>query len=57
MKPRVIIISIDGFAAFYWRDPLVRAPVLRRLAERGVLAGGMETVFPSTPRGRPTRAW
>jgi predicted AlkP superfamily pyrophosphatase or phosphodiesterase len=48
MKPRVIIISIDGFAAFYWRDPLVRAPVLRRLAERGALAVGMETVFPST---------
>ena len=48
MKPRVIIISIDGFAAFYWRDPLVRAPVLRRLAERGALAAGMETVFPST---------
>jgi predicted AlkP superfamily pyrophosphatase or phosphodiesterase len=48
MKPRVIVISIDGFAAFYWRDPAVRAPVLRRLAERGVLAAGMECVFPST---------
>ena len=48
MKPRVIIISIDGFASFYWRDPAVRAPVLRRLAERGVLAAGMECVFPST---------
>jgi len=48
MKPRVIIISIDGFAAFYWRDPVVRAPVLRRLAERGVVAAGMACVFPST---------
>ena len=48
MKPRVIVISIDGFAAFYWRDPAVRAPVLRRLAERGALAAGMECVFPST---------
>jgi predicted AlkP superfamily pyrophosphatase or phosphodiesterase len=48
MKPRVIIVSIDGFAAFYWRDPAVRAPVLRRLAERGVVAAGMECVFPST---------
>jgi len=48
MKPRVIVISIDGFAAFYWRDPAVRAPVLRGLAERGALAAGMETVFPST---------
>jgi predicted AlkP superfamily pyrophosphatase or phosphodiesterase len=46
--PRVIVISIDGFASFYWRDPAVRAPVLRRLAERGVLAAGMECVFPST---------
>jgi predicted AlkP superfamily pyrophosphatase or phosphodiesterase len=48
MKPRVIVISIDGFAAFYWRDPAIRAPVLRRLAERGALAAGMECVFPST---------
>ena len=48
MKPRVIVISIDGFAAFYWRDPAVRAPVLRRLAERGAVAAGMECVFPST---------
>src|SRR5215470_6809911 len=38
MKRRVIVISIDGFAAFYWRDP----------AERGALAAGMECVFPST---------
>ena len=48
MKPRVIIISIDGFASFYWRDAAVRLPVLHGLAERGVLAAGMETVFPST---------
>ncbi len=45
---RLILISIDGFAAFYWRDPRVKAPVLRRLAERGVVADRMETVFPST---------
>src|SRR5947207_5279797 len=45
---RIIVISIDGLASFYWRDPAVRAPVLRRLAERGVLAAGMECVFPST---------
>ena len=48
MNERVIIISIDGFAAFYWRDPLVRVPTLRRLAERGVVAAGMEAVFPTT---------
>lgn len=46
--PRTVVISIDGFAAFYWRDPAVRVPTLRRLAERGVVAAGMETVFPST---------
>src|SRR5262245_61231815 len=45
---RVIIVSIDGFAAFYWRDPSLRIPTLRRLADRGVVAQGMETVFPST---------
>src|SRR5437773_1302998 len=44
----VIVISIDGFAAFYWSDPQARMPTLRRLAERGVVAKGMETVFPST---------
>ena len=48
MKPRVIIMSIDGFASFCWRDPSARLPVLRGLAERGVLAAGMETVFPGT---------
>src|SRR5262245_465986 len=47
-KPRVILISIDGFAAFYWSDPAMRLPCLRRLADRGALASGMETVFPST---------
>ena len=45
MRPRVVVISIDGFAAFY---PQARLPHLRRLAERGALASGMETVFPST---------
>src|SRR5947207_6972697 len=47
-KHRVIVISIDGFAAFYWRDPEARLPTLRRLAERGAVAAGVETVFPST---------
>lgn len=48
MKPRVIVISIDGLAAFYWGDPQARLPRLRALAERGALAASMETVFPST---------
>src|SRR5213596_2389925 len=45
---RIIVISIDGLAAFYWNDPQARMPTLRRLAERGAVAAGVETVFPST---------
>jgi len=48
VKPRVVVISIDGFAAFYWDDPQARLPTLRALAERGARASGMEVVFPST---------
>ena len=44
----VLVISIDGFADFYWRDERVRAPALRALAGRGAVADGMTTVFPST---------
>ena len=46
--PRAIVVSVDGLAAFYWADPQVRIPTLRGLAARGVVADGMETVFPST---------
>ncbi len=46
--PSAIVISIDGFAAFYWEDERARLPRLRRLAERGAVAGGMEAVFPTT---------
>src|SRR5262249_55552182 len=45
---RAIVVSIDGLAAFYWSDPRARMPTLRRLAERGAVAEGVETVFPST---------
>jgi predicted AlkP superfamily pyrophosphatase or phosphodiesterase len=48
VSERVIIVSIDGFAAFYWHDAQARLPTLRRLAERGVVAAGMEAVFPTT---------
>jgi len=44
----VVVISIDGFAAFYLSDPAARLPTLRGLAARGVAAAGVETVFPST---------
>ena len=46
--PDVVLISIDGFAGFYWDDPRARLPTLRRLAERGIVATRMECVFPST---------
>src|SRR5437764_945 len=46
--PKLILISIDGLAHFYWTDPAARMPVLRGLAERGASAGGMATVFVST---------
>jgi len=45
---RLILISIDGLAHFYWSDPAARMPVLRGLAERGAVADGMATVFVST---------
>lgn len=45
---RVILVSIDGFAGFYWPDPLARIPTLRALAEHGVVCDRMTTVFPST---------
>ncbi len=48
MKPRVVMVSIDGFAAFYWDDEQARLPTLRRLAERGAIATSMEAVFPTT---------
>jgi len=48
VKRRVVVISIDGLAAFYWTDSAARLPVLRGLADRGAVAGAMEAVFPTT---------
>ncbi len=45
---RLIVVSIDGLAGFYWNDPRARMPTLRALAARGALATTMETAFPST---------
>ena len=45
---RLIVISIDGLAGFYWDDPAARMPTLRGLAARGALARSVESVFPST---------
>jgi predicted AlkP superfamily pyrophosphatase or phosphodiesterase len=46
--PRVIVISVDGLAGFYWSDARARMPTLRALAARGALATRVDTVFPST---------
>lgn len=46
--PRLVLISVDGLADFYWSDAAARMPVLRGLAERGARADGMATVFVST---------
>src|SRR6266550_5581626 len=48
MRPFVLLVSIDGFADFYWHDERVKAPTLRALAERGAVANGVSAVFPST---------
>lgn len=46
--PRLLLISVDGLAGFYWRDPRARMPTLRALAARGAVSAGMRAVFPTT---------
>lgn len=43
----VILITIDGFPAYMWRDPSVPVHNLRRLAAEGVAANAMTVVNPS----------
>jgi predicted AlkP superfamily pyrophosphatase or phosphodiesterase len=43
----VLLISIDGFAAYYLDDPRVPLPNIRRLAAEGARADGMTVVTPS----------
>ena len=45
--PIVILISIDGLAAFNFDDPAGDVPTLRWMAENGARAQSMQTVFPS----------
>jgi len=45
--PIVILVSIDGLAAFNFDDPLADIPTLRWMAANGARAQGMQTVFPS----------
>lgn len=44
---QIILISIDGFAAFSLADPSQPLPTIRRLAQHGAIAEGMKTVNPS----------
>ncbi len=43
----VVLISIDGLAAYHLNDDEVELPNLRELIEKGVWAESSETVFPS----------
>jgi predicted AlkP superfamily pyrophosphatase or phosphodiesterase len=43
----VILVSIDGFAAFHLADQTIELPNIRALAAAGAAADASETVFPS----------
>jgi Type I phosphodiesterase / nucleotide pyrophosphatase len=43
----VVIVSIDGFAAYHLNNTAIELPNIRDLAARGVRADSSETVFPS----------
>jgi predicted AlkP superfamily pyrophosphatase or phosphodiesterase len=43
----VVLISIDGFAAYSLKDPTLAVPALRRLIAKGAVAEGMQVVNPA----------
>ncbi len=43
----VVLISIDGFPAYLWKDPTLVIPNLRQLASRGAVAEAMTVSNPS----------
>jgi predicted AlkP superfamily pyrophosphatase or phosphodiesterase len=43
----VVLISVDGLPADYFRDPRIHMPTMRRLAEEGASAEGMRCSFPT----------
>jgi predicted AlkP superfamily pyrophosphatase or phosphodiesterase len=43
----VVLISVDGLAAFYLNDPKADMPTIRRLAAQGAAAEGMLCSFPT----------
>jgi predicted AlkP superfamily pyrophosphatase or phosphodiesterase len=46
-EPHVVIITIDGFAAYMMKDKTAPIPTLRKLAEEGAVAEGMKVANPS----------
>jgi len=46
-EARVVLVSIDGFAAYHLADESLELPHLRELIRSGVQAESSETVFPS----------
>jgi predicted AlkP superfamily pyrophosphatase or phosphodiesterase len=43
----VILITIDGLAAYYLTDPKAPMPILRKLAAEGTVAAGMRVSNPA----------
>lgn len=43
----VILVSLDGFPAWMWKDPALPIPNLRRLAKEGTIADAMTVSNPS----------
>src|SRR4051812_36324414 len=46
-EPHVVIVTIDGFAAYNMKDKNAPIPTLRKLAEEGAIAEGMKVCNPS----------
>ncbi|MDB6027851.1 MAG: Type phosphodiesterase/nucleotide pyrophosphatase [Verrucomicrobiales bacterium] len=45
--PMVVILTVDGLAAHYFRDPKANMPTLHKLAENGAVADGMKASLPT----------
>ena len=53
----VVIVCIDGFAAYLLNDPKAPVPTIRKLAKEGaVIEGGMRVSNRRSP-GQITRRW
>src|SRR3954469_5157395 len=46
-EPHVVIVTIDGFAAYNMKDKNAPIPTLRKLADEGAVADGMKVCNPS----------